>query len=183
QYTLYSNTEWVDSWANSFGKESIFEIALNKDQGDLGASSLGFYYLKSGDTKALGNFIASDYFLTRLGADKKDVRWGIFTADELDSKDSERHGACYKYVGSVDKSGDGKETFTAVNIKVIRLSEIYLIAAESALKKSGSDKEAASNYLNEIRKRNPSLALSTAASINENMILDEKSKELYGEGH
>jgi len=177
-YSLYSNTEWVGSWAKEFGNESIFEIALNKDQGDLGASSLGFYYLKSGDTKALGNFIASDYFLTRLGQDEKDVRWGIYTTDELD-----RQGACYKYVGSVDKSGDGKETFTAVNIKVIRLSEIYLIAAEAALKKSGPDKVAASNYLNQIRKRSPSLALSTAASVNENMILDEKSKELYAEGH
>jgi len=183
QYALYSNAEWVDSWATTFGKESIFEIALNKDQGDLGASSLGFYYLKSGDTKALGNFMASDYFLARLGEDEKDVRWGIFTSDELETEDAERHGACYKYVGSVDKSGDGKETFTAVNIKVIRLSEIYLIAAEAALKKTGSDKTSASNYLNEIRKRSPGLALSTAGSVNENMILDEKSKELYGEGH
>lgn len=176
-YALYSNAEWVGSWAKEFGDESIFEIALNKDQGDLGSSSLGFYYLKSGDTKALGNFIASDYFLTRLGQDEKDVRWGIYTTDELD-----RQGACYKYVGSVDKSGDGKETFTAVNIKVIRLSEIYLIAAEAALKKSGPDKVAASNYLNQIRKRSPSLALSTAANVNENMILEEKSKELYAEG-
>jgi hypothetical protein len=78
--------------------------------------------------------------------------------------------------------GDGKDTYTAVNIKVARLSEIYLNAAESALKKSSPDKTKAATYLNEIRKRSPKLPLATAATVTEQMILDEKSKELYGEG-
>src|SRR5690606_30856795 len=121
--------------------------------------------------------IASDYFLERLGEDQDDVRWGIFTQDEL-----QRPGACYKYVGSVNKDGDGKENYTAVNIKVIRLSEMYLNAAESALKKSSPDRAIAAQYLNAIRQRAPNLAPATPASINETMILDEKSKELYGEG-
>lgn len=176
-YSLYSNSEWVSSWANQFGKESIFEITIAKDQGDLGSSSLGFYYLKNKVNNALGNFTASDYFLDRLGQDETDVRWGIFTDDEL-----ERQASCYKYVGSVEMDGDGKDTYTAVNIKVARLSEIYLNAAESALKKSSPDKTKAATYLNEIRKRSPKLPLATAATVTEQMILDEKSKELYGEG-
>ncbi len=176
-YSLYSNSEWVSSWANQFGKESIFEITIAKDQGDLGSSSLGFYYLKNKVNNALGNFTASDYFLERLGQDETDVRWGIFTDDEL-----ERQASCYKYVGSVEMDGDGKDTYTAVNIKVVRLSEIYLNAAESALKKSSPDKTKAATYLNEIRKRSPKLPLATAATVTEQMILDEKSKELYGEG-
>jgi tetratricopeptide (TPR) repeat protein len=176
-YSLYSNSEWVSSWANQFGKESIFEITIAKDQGDLGSSSLGFYYLKNKVNNALGNFTASDYFLERLGQDETDVRWGIFTDDEL-----ERQASCYKYVGSVEMDGDGKDTYTAVNIKVARLSEIYLNAAESALKKSSPDKTKAATYLNEIRKRSPKLPLATAATVTEQMILDEKSKELYGEG-
>ncbi|MGO3654929.1 MAG: RagB/SusD family nutrient uptake outer membrane protein [Sphingobacterium sp.] len=176
-YTLYSNQNWVDSWKTQYGTESIFEITLAKDQGDLGSGALGFYYLRSGENNALGNFTASDYFLERLEQDQEDVRWGVFTQDEL-----ERQAACYKYVGSVDKEGDGKETYTAVNIKVIRLSEIYLNAAESALKKSSPDAAKASEYLNEIRKRAPNLAPATSASVSEAMILDEKSKELYAEG-
>lgn len=176
-YTLYSNQNWVDSWKTQYGTESIFEITLAKDQGDLGSGALGFYYLRSGENNALGNFTASDYFLERLEQDQEDVRWGVFTQDEL-----ERQAACYKYVGSVDKDGDGKETYTAVNIKVIRLSEIYLNAAESALKKSSPDAAKASEYLNEIRKRAPNLAPATSASVSEAMILDEKSKELYAEG-
>lgn len=176
-YSLYSNAEWVPSWANQFGKESIFEITLAKDQGDLGSASLGFYYLRNKDNNALGNFTASDYFLSRLGQDEEDVRWGIFTKDELD-----RQAACYKYVGSVEKDGDGKDTYTAVNIKVARLSEVYLNAAEAALKKPSADKAKAATYLNEIRKRAPELAPATATTVTEAMILDEKSKELYGEG-
>ncbi|WP_156308729.1 RagB/SusD family nutrient uptake outer membrane protein [Sphingobacterium endophyticum] len=176
-YSLYSNSEWVPSWASQFGKESIYEITLAKDQGDLGSSSLGFYYLRNKDNNALGNFTASDYFLDRLGQDETDVRWGIFTKDELD-----RQASCYKYVGSVDKKGDGKDTYTAVNIKVARLSEVYLNAAESALKKASPDKVKAATYLNEIRKRSPDLAAATSTSISEQMILDEKSKELYAEG-
>jgi len=178
EYSLYSNNEWVTSWKSQYAKESIYEINIAKDQGDLGTSSLAFYYMKSRDENALGNFTASDYFLDRLNQDETDVRWGVFTEDELG-----RQASCYKYAGSVDKSGDGKDTYTAVNIKVIRLSEIYLIAAESALKKSSPDKIKAANYLNEIRKRAPKLALATPASVTEQMILDEKSKELYGEGH
>lgn len=177
-YSLYSNANWVSSWASEFGTESIFELKVAKDQGDLGSSSLGYYYLRSGDNNALGNFIASDYYLERLGEDETDVRWGIMTTDELG-----RQGACYKYVGSTTKSGDKAEgPFTAVNIKVIRLSEVYLIAAEAALKMSSPDKAKAVEYLNAVRKRAPALALATEADITEDMVLSEKSKELYGEG-
>ena len=95
--------------------------------------------------------------------------------------DEERHGACYKYMGGTDLPGDGKATNTAVNIKILRLSEMYLIAAEAAL--HSGDKEAAATYLNAIRCRAPQLAPATAESISDDMILNERSKELFGEGH
>ncbi len=77
-------------------------------------------------------------------------------------------------------AGDGKTTGTAVNLKVIRLSEIYLIAAEAAL---STDATKAATYLNAIRKRAPLLVPATALTVTLDMILDERSKELYGEGH
>ena len=95
--------------------------------------------------------------------------------------DEERKGACYKYMGGLDLPGDGKATNTAVNIKIIRLSELYLIAAEAAL--HNGDKEAAADYLNAIRSRAPQLAPATAATVSDDLILDERSKELFGEGH
>lgn len=177
-YDLYSNSEWVDSWTKQFGKESIFELAIVPNEADLGNSSLSIYLrrLGQGSPSAIGQFIASDYYLDRLGQDPDDVRWGIMDYDE----GGQSHlGASYKYSGDINLNGDGKSTGTAVNIKVIRLSEMYLIAAEAALH---SDKQLAADYLNEIRKRSPNLAPATAGTINIDMILDEKSKELFTEG-
>jgi hypothetical protein len=189
KYQLYTPSAWVNSWSSEFGSESIFELGIYPTESDLGTSSLGFYLMRIAQvTGASGYFYASDYYLNRLGEDPEDVRWGIMDEDEYwYNTQISRKGACYKYMGGLIRSdgtfpGDGKESQTAVNIKVIRLSEIYLIAAEAALNASTPDKEAAASYLNEIRKRAPNLAPATAATITDDMILDERSKELFAEG-
>lgn len=177
-YKLYSNNEWVDSWKTQFGSESIFELGMYPTN-DLGTASLGFYLRRKGhgSTSAAGWFMASDYFLERLGEDANDVRWGVMSHDE---SGPDHLGASYKYSGSVSLDGDGKGTSSAVNIKVIRLSEVYLIAAEAAFH---SDKSLAADYLNAIRKRAPELAPADASTITLQMILDERSKELFTEGN
>lgn len=177
-YSLYSNANWTNSWTTQFGSESIFELGMVPLENDLTTGSLGIYHRRRnhGVTQALGFFVASDYFLNRLRQDPADVRWGVMAADETSTT---RLGALYKYSGNTALLGDGKATNTAVNIKVIRLSEVYLIAAEAAL---SSDPAKAVLYLNQIRKRAPNLAPATIATINLDMILDERSKELYGEG-
>ena len=181
-YTLYSNAAWVDSWKAQYGSESILEIGVYPLEGDLGAGSIGAYLRKKGHggSTILGWYMASDYFLTRLKQDATDVRWGVMGEDEISTTAVPRKGALYKYSGNTLLAGDGKTTATAVNLKLIRLSEIYLIAAEAALP---TDATKAATYLNAIRKRAPGLAAATAATINIDMILDERSKELFGEGH
>jgi hypothetical protein len=179
-YTLYSNTEWVDSWKSEFGTESIFELGIYPNESDLGDSSFGAYFRRSyhGSPAILGNFLASDYLLNRLKKDPEDVRWGVMSRDETSAT---RLGSIYKYSGGINLEGDKKSSNnTAVNFKVIRLSEVYLMAAEAALK---SDKALAAIYLNAIHKRSPNLALADATTINLDMIADERSKELAGEGH
>lgn len=177
-YSLYSNANWVNSWSTQFGSESIFELGVFPNETDLGTGSPGFYLRRRGHggSGALGWFMASDYYLNRLAEDPDDIRWGVMAADETSAT---RLGSIYKYSGGVDPKGDGKGTVTAVNIKVIRLSEAYLIAAEAALP---TDPELAADYLNEIRKRSPNLAPATEATITLDMILDERSKELVAEG-
>ncbi len=125
KYVLYSNTDWVKSWSTQFGKESIIELAIYPSEADLLTASLGYYLLRQGKkTGAMGWFMASDYYMARLGEDANDVRWGIMDYDESSTT---RFGSCLKYCG-VDLLGD-KSSPSAGNIKVLRLSEIYVIAA------------------------------------------------------
>lgn len=179
KYSLYSNANWVSSWSAENGSESIFELGVYLSEADLGTSSLGFYLLRTGTQKgAMGWFMASDEFLARLNQDPSDVRWGIMDYDETYTDTGvKRYGSCRKYTG-VNLLGD-KGSATAVNIKVIRLSEMYLIAAEAAFP---TNKQLAADYLKEIRKRSPNLAVPTATNITMQMIKDEKSKELFAEG-
>lgn len=133
-------------------------------------------------------FYASDYYLNRMKEDNNDVRWAILGRDESSAT---RMGAVYKNLGSVNTNtslplnslGDkGNTNNTAVNIKVIRLSEIYLIAAEAALKKPAADPVKSAELLNAISKRSPNRPAFSSVTVNEDAILNEKSKELFGEG-
>lgn len=179
EYSLYSNDDWVDSWSTPFGSESVFELAIYPAEGDLTTSSLGYYLLRLyAVTGASGWFMASDYWITRMGEDPTDIRWGIMDYDE---SSTERFGSSLKYTG-VDGAGD-KGSRSAVNIKVIRLSEMYLLAAEAALGLPTPDMVKAADYLNEIRKRSPALEPATDANVTVDMIMDEKSKEFFAEGH
>jgi hypothetical protein len=101
---------------------------------------------------------------------------------DYDETSSDRFGSCLKYTG-VDLKGDKGTSASAVNVKVIRLSEIYLLAAEAALKLPTPDNAKAATYLNDIRKRAPALAPATDVTISMDMIVDERSKELFAEGH
>lgn len=179
EYSLYSNTEWVGSWATTYGSESVFELAILPAEGDLTTGSLGYYLLRLGKvTGASGYFMASDYWIARMGQDPTDIRWGIMDYDE--SSDT-RFGSSLKYVGGTAMAGD-KASPSAVNIKVIRLSEMYLVAAEAALRLPTPDRVKAASYLNQIRKRSPALEAATDATVTLDMIIDEKSKEFFAEG-
>lgn len=179
-YSLYSPAEWVGSWSKQFGSESIFELIMDDTTTGLGSSSLGGYYARYKDYgNVLGYFVNSTDFIENiLGEDPTDVRWGVYTYDETST---DRMGCCYKYLGGVSKPGDGKSQAGNVNVKVIRLSEIYLIAAEAALQLNNNAK--AVNYLNPIRERSVGLSAITPNEVNLDLILRERAKELHLEGH
>lgn len=189
KYELYTNDEWVESWSKQFASESIFELHMLVKESNLGNSSLGAMYsrIKHYSSRVGGYFGASDYWLERMNEDPEDVRWGVMSYDEnSESYDDDLEGqgdrlaCCYKYFGGVDMQGDGKDDEAACNVKVVRLSEMYLIAAEAAL--AEGDAEAAAEYLNAIRKRSPNLEPATAETVTVEMILNEKSKEFFSEG-
>lgn len=180
-YKLYTNKEWVASWGSQFGSESIFELGMNVNEGDLGNTGcLGAQYILGGGNGRNNQiYMASKDWLARMAEDPEDVRWGVMGLDQVGEHDGiNRMGSCYKYYGGLDMKGDGKASSSAVNIKLIRLSEIYLIAAEAAVRTSNMSK--ASGYYNEIHKRSPNLT--PVNTVTAEMVLAEKNKEFFGEG-
>lgn len=187
-YTLYEPAKWAASWKSQYGSESIFELYVCAEDGtDQAKSSPRWYTLAKGQGEgASGCWLASEAFLDRLGEDETDVRWAVMQPDECALCGLNGVNKAPYYIpgrrGSIMKyDGDGKTPATATNIKVIRLSEIYLIAAEAAL--ATGDKSGAASYLNAIRCRAPKLDAATAATVSVDMILSERSKELVLEGH
>lgn len=196
EYELYEPDEWVASWKEQFGSESIIELGMYVNEGALGTTSdIGAIFVRGGgNDKNPQYMLASVSWLDRMFEDPTDVRWGVMAEDDIryDAlkgdelkavKMVRRHGSygsCWKYRGGLEGAGDGKASNSAVNVKLCRLSEIYLIAAEAALQ--SNNKAKAVVYTNAIRKRSLGLPLYTVATITRKAILDEKSKEFYSEG-
>jgi hypothetical protein len=189
RYTLYTPANWVASWSKEFGSESILELAIYPSERDLGTGSLGCYYMRKGHIKAAnGNFNASKYWMDLM--DDDDVRWGIMdwghyygdtTVDpRVQARAAYGKDCCYKYSGSTDLAGDkGSSNYTAVNIKVFRLSEAYLLAAEACL---STNKAKAAEYLNAIAKRDLDYTPWTASTVTEEAIYNEYRREFLCEG-
>ena len=177
-YELYTNAEWTLSWSKEFGTESILELAILPTESDLGTSSLGAYYRRRAHGMSGGGvFLASQYWFDIMG--KNDIRWGVMDYDQSDKEDDTgRMGANYKYSGTTDLKGDGKGNSTAVNVKIIRLSEVYLNAAECAVRTG--DQAKAKKYLEAIAKRNPDWKAPATITVED--VMDERRRELTCEG-
>lgn len=163
-YSLVLNRDYVDSWVQEYTSESIFDLHISS--------------LSSGNRELLGYvahpsgyaaIIATQDYISLLKEDPDDVRLGLLQQDSEGKK---------RFINKYP----GREGLAAVNnIRVLRLSDIYLIGAEAALKKKQPDQTLADHYLNEIiRRANPSAVRATAT---EERILKERRKELVMEGH
>lgn len=79
-----------------------------------------------------------------------------------------------------DNSPDSSNAFCDADWCVIRLAEIYLSAAECNVVGKAGDQAKAIEYLNYVRQR-AGVSAWTAADLTADNILDERSRELYGE--
>ena len=185
KYSLYSADKWVESWSTEYGSESILELSIT-EKNDLGSSSLGAYYRRRGHGISGGGvFLASDIWMNIMGAN--DVRLGIMGEDQSAADDDTgRRGANYKYSGDNGEKdpfgnpgGDkGNGNNTSVNVKVIRLSEIYLNAAECAVRTG--DQTKAVEYLSAIAERDPDWVAPATVTVED--VMTERRRELACEG-
>jgi hypothetical protein len=180
-YKLWTNEEYVNAWYKSNGahtNEMIFEVvnASNDDWTDRN----GIAYLLNENGYA--DAIVTKSFMNMLSQDPKDVRIGMVLPAQYDKDLQEEYGDAKIFINKFPADKDDVGEMRLNNLPLLRLSEVYLSAAEAAAKLGGHQDKAA-KYLNEIVQRaNPEAkAISEADATVERIIL-ERRKEMIGEG-
>lgn len=180
-YKLYTTTEYPSVWGKDFQSESLFEFyfSLTEPSGGSGGEGVPMVY-ENEQSVDWNNLILTKAYLDLLDKDPDDVRHCWLEESLIENNEGLPEGArnekvyLNKYPG---KNGDPHDN----NLCIVRLSEIYLNAAEAGLK-LGSNLEVARGYLNAIVSRaNPEKSVS-ADEFTLERILKERRKELVGEG-
>lgn len=173
-YKLYTPEEYLTVWSKTGTSESLFEV-LTTDKDNAGLNSIGSYTNPSG----YAEFGTSESFLSWLRANRADdIRTQSIT-ERANADGGNKGYYTIKYPGQA-----GASSPTGVNnFKVIRLSELYLIAAEALLKgATASDGKTALDYYNALRsQRFTSYTAATTVTLED--ILSERRIELFCEGH
>ena len=171
-YRLWTNAEYASStsaWKSKYTPEMLFEV-VNTVSDRAGNDGIA-YLLYSG---GYNDIILTSAFLTLLEQDPNDVRLKI---TKLITSSSSFNKTRPVYL--IKYTGPDSDVRNA-NIPILRLSETYLNAAESAVKTGDNTK--AITYLGAIVKRaNP--ANSVVGTVTLDQVIKERRKELVGEGH
>lgn len=170
-----SNLMGVESYFfDDYNSESLFELSITS-QNSLGSNGLGAQFDMANGGQ--GDVIATQTFVDLLGAYENDPRAALLEED--------KEGTQQAFVKYTNRSEGGG--LSAHNIPVLRLSEMYLIAAEAAAYGAGGGEPKALNYLNTlIENRTTNFAAHQATETGEALkerIAKERRRELALEGH
>lgn len=158
---------WSANTPRNDGLETLFEVVFDL-VGNPGNDQLAYFY----DQAGYGDALASNAFYNTFAA--SDIRKTLFLTF---SPTRGNVRVVNKFPNSTQPDKD--------EFKVIRMSEVYLIAAEAALRMTPSNEALARDYLNAVAtERDLTFAgytSSGAALLND--ILLERRKELAFEGH
>lgn len=159
---------------NDYTSESLFEISIGEEN-SLGSNGLGaqFNYADGGQ----GDVISTTAFINLLNEYTNDPRANLLKTD--------KEGTNMSFIKYINRTGGGG--LSVHNIPVIRLSEIYLIAAEACANGAKGGELAAQAYLNTlIKKRTTNFITHQTTEVGialKNRIFNERRKELALEGH
>ncbi|SHF35209.1 RagB/SusD family nutrient uptake outer membrane protein [Flavisolibacter ginsengisoli] len=169
-YSLLKLNEVLSFWENNKDRndkmEVLFEVVFDANN-NAGNSSLAYFY----DQNGYGDALATESLYNTYS--NTDVRKDLIVVG------SPTRGANAKVVNKFPNAGSADKD----EYKVIRMSEVYLIAAEAAYQ-TGNE-SLALDYLNAVAKeRDPSFAgySSSGAALLSDILL-ERRKELAFEGH
>lgn len=170
-YTFYTIDNYTKVWSQEGADEMIFEF-LQTDTYNAQRYAPGFYT----SPKGYSEYGVAPDFYAWMQSNPADIRSQMVADFSVAPGGDPDYNTGYyplKYPGN---AGASVPAYTN-NIKVIRLSEVALIAAEAALKSSGD----AAGYMNELR-ANRITGYTDVASVTLEDILNERRKELFAEG-
>jgi hypothetical protein len=166
-YELYTISNYDKVWVQEGTTESIFELLITANYNPQ-RNSLGYYCDASGYPECA---LSEDgETLPYLLANPRDVRSNVIKEQAVDGV-AGTHYFPAKY--------PGRDGIYVNNPKIIRLSEVYLIAAEAELKANNSGTAAAA-YINAIEK-NRIAGYVDVPSVTLDDILFEYKKEFFAE--
>lgn len=174
---LWTRDQYFKAWDASTPNESEFLFRLNvagsTDSNDL--NGIGNLQQREGYKE----MVATKKFVDMLTSDPEDVRNDMFLPATA-AKEVATYGTNKVYLNKLRGQGGNLRNVTIVPI--IRLSEVYLTAAECAFR--NNDKTKAVEYLNDLVKNRTTTeaSLATVDNITLERILIERRKELIGEG-
>lgn len=180
-YALWTPSQYVKAWdkgdANHMN-EMIFELGINDNTDWTDREGIAYLYHENGGVApGYGDIVVTKKFSDMLTSDPKDVRNGILIKAEADD-DNIFDGAAV-YINKMPAyNGDARYA----NVPMLRLSEVYLNAAEAAF--NAGDKAKAAKYLNAIitNRTTDASKVVTADNVTSDRIYIERRKELVGEG-
>jgi hypothetical protein len=151
EYSLTPAAAYANSWAATYANSETIMKIVNTEEDNTGNEGIGYLMSKTGY-----NAIKVTDSFKALFADG-DIRSSIIDAD----------GFLKKYPDNLTNA-----------YRIIRLSEMYMIAAECSLGTS-----AGMDFLNTVLEARGATQIATAAELTLDRVLLERRKELAGEGH
>lgn len=174
---LWTRDQYFKAWDASTPNESEFLFRLNVAGSDDNNDLNGIGNLQQRD--GYMEMVATKKFVDMLTSDPKDVRNDMFLPATA-SREVEKYGTNKVFLNKL--RGQGGDLRNVTIVPIIRLSEVYLTAAECAFR--NNDKTKAVEYLNDLVKNRTTTEafLATVDNITLERILIERRKELIGEG-
>lgn len=171
-YKLYTPANYTKVWSKTQTDESILEI-ITTDLVSAQRNSLGYYTTPSGYAEAS----MTDEFVAFMTPRTDDIR------SQMIKKYGDSKGNYTAYWPMKYPGQDGATAPQYVNNpKLIRLSEMYLIAAEAILKGAPVTSNSAAYYINKLR-QNRIANYTDVATVNMDDVLTECRLEFFAENH
>lgn len=169
KYKLYTIDNYEEAWGKEFTDESLFEMKITSVY-NAQRNAVGYYCDANGYGECA--FVKTAWLYQYLTNNTDDVRSKMIKVQE----DAEEYGE----PGTYPAKYPGRENSLYINNpKIIRLSEVYLIAAEAALYAENPEKDT-DFYMNELRKNRIS-NYTNGSDFTIDDVLKERRVELFTE--